>query len=42
MSLARVVSFDGVSQDRIKEMEVEMRDSAPPEGLPAQETASTN
>jgi len=37
VSLARVVSFDGVSQDRIKEMEAEMRDSAPPEGLPAKE-----
>ena len=37
MALARVVSFDGVSTDRIREMEREMRDSQPPEGLPAKE-----
>jgi hypothetical protein len=37
MALARVVSFDGVSSDRIREMEGEMRDSEPPEGLPAKE-----
>ena len=37
MALARVVSFDGVSRDRIREMEAEMRDSEPPEGLPAKE-----
>jgi hypothetical protein len=37
MALARVVSFDGVTQDRIREMESEMRDSEPPEGLPAKE-----
>jgi hypothetical protein len=37
MALARVVSFDGVSRDRIQEMESEMRDSEPPEGLPAKE-----
>jgi len=37
MALARVVSFDGVSTDRIREMEREMRDSEPPEGLPAKE-----
>ena len=37
MALARVVSFDGVSSDRIREMEGEMRDSQPPEGLPAKE-----
>ena len=38
MSLARVVSFDGVSRDRIKEIEAEMRGSeGPPEGLPAKE-----
>ena len=37
MALARVVSFDGVTQDRIKEMQSEMRDSEPPEGLPAKE-----
>jgi hypothetical protein len=37
MALARVVSFDGVTADRIREMEGEMRDSQPPEGLPAKE-----
>jgi hypothetical protein len=37
MALARVVSFDGVTADRIREMESEMRDSEPPEGLPAKE-----
>jgi hypothetical protein len=37
MALARVVSFDGVTRDRIREMESEMRDSEPPEGLPAKE-----
>jgi hypothetical protein len=37
MALARVVSFDGVTQDRIQEMQAEMRDSEPPEGLPAKE-----
>jgi hypothetical protein len=37
MALARVVSFDGVTADRMREMESEMRDSEPPEGLPATE-----
>ena len=38
MPRARVVSFDGVSRDRIKEMDAEMRGSeGPPEGLPAKE-----
>jgi hypothetical protein len=37
MPLARVVSFDGVTADRIRELEGEMRDSEPPEGLPAKE-----
>jgi hypothetical protein len=37
MALARVVSFDGVSADRIREMEGEMQGSEPPEGLPAKE-----
>ena len=37
MALARVVSFDGVNRDRIKEMESEMQGSEPPEGLPAKE-----
>ena len=37
MAFARVVSFDGVNRDRIEEMKAEMRDSEPPEGLPAKE-----
>jgi hypothetical protein len=37
MALVRAVSFDGVSADRMREMEGEMRDSEPPEGLPAKE-----
>jgi hypothetical protein len=37
MALARVVSFDGVSRDRIREVEAEMQGSEPPEGLPAKE-----
>jgi hypothetical protein len=37
MALARVVSFDGVSKDRMQEMDREMRDGPPPEGLPATE-----
>jgi hypothetical protein len=37
MALARVVSFDGVTRDRMQEMQTEMRDSEPPEGLPAKE-----
>jgi hypothetical protein len=36
MALARVVSFDGVTKDRIQEMEREMG-GGPPEGLPAKE-----
>ena len=37
MALARVVSFDGVTQDRMREMESEMQGSEPPEGVPAKE-----
>jgi hypothetical protein len=37
MALARVVSFEGVSKDRMEEMNREMRDSDPPEGLDATE-----
>jgi hypothetical protein len=37
MPLARVVSFDGVSKDRMDEMEREMRTEQPPEGMPAKE-----
>ena len=37
MALARVVSFDGVTKDRIEEMQREMGDGERPEGLPAKE-----
>ena len=37
MALARVVSFDGVTRDRIAEMEREMSGESPPEDLPAKE-----
>ena len=35
MSLARVVSFDGVSKERAEEMKGEMSEGGPPEGMPA-------
>lgn len=37
MALARVVSFDGVTRERVQEMESEMQASEPPEGVPAKE-----
>jgi hypothetical protein len=37
MPLARVVSFDGVSSDRMAEMQREMQDSSGPENVPAKE-----
>ena len=37
MALVRVVSFDGVSRDRMQEMRSEMEGSQPPEGVPAKE-----
>lgn len=38
MSLARVVSFDGVSSDRMAEMQKEMEDNSErPENVPAKE-----
>jgi hypothetical protein len=37
MALARVVTFEGVSKDRMEEMDREMRDGQPPEGFPAAE-----
>jgi len=37
MSLARVVSFDGVTTDRMAEMQKEMEGSERPEGVPAKE-----
>ena len=37
MALARVVTFEGVGKDRMDEMDRELRDGQPPEGLPAKE-----
>ncbi len=37
MALARVVTFEGVSRDRMEEMRGEMTDGEPPEGLSATE-----
>jgi hypothetical protein len=37
MALARVVTFDGVSKDRMEEMSREMEGGQPPEGFPASE-----
>jgi hypothetical protein len=37
MALARVVTFEGVSKDRMDEMDREMKDGQPPEGFPSAE-----
>jgi hypothetical protein len=37
MAIARVVTFDGVSKDRMQEMQKEMDEGQPPEGMPAAE-----
>jgi hypothetical protein len=37
MALARVVTFDGVSKDRMQEMQQEMEGGQPPEGMPSAE-----
>jgi hypothetical protein len=37
MAFVRVVSFDGVTRDRMQEMRSEMEGSEPPEGVPAKE-----
>jgi hypothetical protein len=37
MAIARVVSFDGVSKDRIEEIRGQVAEGQPPEGLPAKE-----
>jgi hypothetical protein len=37
MALARVVTFDGVSKDRMEEMKREMEGGERPEGMPATE-----
>jgi hypothetical protein len=37
MALARVVTFDGVSKDRMDAMDREMSEGQPPEGFPSSE-----
>jgi len=37
MALARVVTFDGVSKDRMDQMGREMKEGQPPEGFPPAE-----
>jgi hypothetical protein len=37
MAFARVVSFEGVSKERMEQMDREMREGEPPEGFPATE-----
>ena len=37
MALARVVSFDGVTSDRMEEMKGEIEGGEPPEGMPSSE-----
>jgi hypothetical protein len=37
MAVARVVTFDGVSSDRIEEIRSRIEEGDPPEGLPASE-----
>jgi len=37
MALARVVTFEGVSKDRMDEMKREMESGEPPEGFPSSE-----
>lgn len=37
MAVARVVTFDGVTKDRMEEMNREMSEGAPPEGFPPAE-----
>jgi hypothetical protein len=37
MALARVVTFEGVSTDRMEQMKREMSEGQPPEGVPAAE-----
>jgi hypothetical protein len=37
MALARVVIFDGVTKERMQEMDREMQDGDPPEGFPPAE-----
>jgi hypothetical protein len=42
MAIARVVTFEGVSKDRMAEMDREMQEGQPPEGFPASELVVLN
>ena len=37
MALARVVTFDGVNQERMDELKTQMESGEPPEGMPSAE-----
>ena len=37
MTLARVVTFDGVTKDRLDELDRQVREGEPPEGMPSSE-----
>ena len=37
MALARVVTFDGVTKDRLQELQQQMESGDPPEGFPSSE-----
>jgi hypothetical protein len=37
MAVARVVEFEGVDSDRMQQMEAEMQEGDPPEGMPSSE-----
>ena len=37
MAVARVVTFDGVTKERLDELQRQMSDGEPPEGMPAAE-----
>jgi hypothetical protein len=42
MAVARVVSFEGVSKDRMQQMGQEMEQGQPPEGMPSAEILILN
>ena len=42
MALARVVSFEDVSKDRMEQMSQEMQQGQPPEGMPSAEVIVLN
>ncbi len=37
MAVARVVEFEGVDSDRMRQMDAEMQEGGPPEGMPSSE-----